>query len=78
MKDGSPMKNRYNLDREKLAAEMRHAAQKGIPFTRLMDNLIRDYKLKNVDDELRKRLQYNYNTLLFIVEERKNRYGRCG
>jgi hypothetical protein len=66
------------IDREILAGEMRHAAQIGLPFSRVWDNLQRDYHIQNVDKVMLDQLKQNYNTLLFIVEERKNRYGNVG
>lgn len=66
------------INREILAEEMRLAARRGIPFSRVWENLQRDYHVQNVNPAMLDRIKCNYNTLLFICEERKNRYGLVG
>ena len=66
------------ITREILAEEMRYNAQKRIPFSKVWDNLRRDYHIKVVTPVQLDQLRQHYNTLLFICEERKNRYGIAG
>lgn len=66
------------LNREMLAGEFRHYANKGYSFQQVWSCINRDYNIQAfARPDTIKRLEYNYNTLLFMVEERKNKYGRA-
>ena len=67
------------IDRPTMGAEMAYAAQRNYPFHKLLNNLRRDYNIQPYDNsKCIKMLESNYNTLLFIVGERKQRYNNVG
>lgn len=66
------------INKDILSEEMRLAAQKRIPFKRVWENLQRDYNIQMITPVQLDQIRQHYNTLLFICEERKNRYGIAG
>ena len=68
---------KYTIVRETLSAEMRLAAKKRLSFKSFVNGLRMDYNIQPIEDKL-KELEYHYNTLLFMVEERKSRFNQCG
>jgi hypothetical protein len=70
---------RKMIDRETLGAEMRHAAQRRYSFNKLLSILRTDYITTDIEHpEVLDKLEGVYNTLLFMVDERRVRYNKVG
>jgi hypothetical protein len=67
------------ITKELLREEMHLASKKNISFKSFLNALKNDYILTPVENpEFLKALECHYDTLLFMVHERKNRYSLCG
>jgi len=70
---------KVSIDREILAQELRLAAIKGRPFNYVLRDLRRDYDTSKIEDtKMLSKINEAYDSMTFLVAERKVRYNLVG